>query len=281
MNRRSSSISFWKRPPPARARTESPICPFKPSRGGCSLTEASLPVALRRWQLHPLKRTRMQVPLPSARRRKKARRRAPTSRPPSKRPSRPLPPGYVPERGPAERRQRDARRCAAGVAAAGLPISTVPLPTRKEPEVQVSAVTLPRRSGRASRSYVEVVDRRQSRRRGRHHRSIAAHTRSFARRKPIKKGENRFRFQQTIDKRAAGPLHGPHPGPQERHAARQQHRERPGLHRRQAARADRRERSQAHPRVWRPPWSRKTSRSICGRRRACPTIWPTCRTTSC
>src|SRR5437868_938942 len=75
---------------------------------------------------------------------------------------------------------------------AGLPISTVPLATRNEPEVQVSAVTLPAQVRQGEPFYVEVVINSNhddegtiTVYRGAH--EVVRETR------PIKKGENRLR----------------------------------------------------------------------------------------
>ena len=80
---------------------------------------------------------------------------------------------------------------------AGLTISTVPLATRNEPEVQVSAVTLPAQVRQGEPFYVEVVINSNHDDEGvvtvyRGPHEVVRETRA------IKKGENRFRFQQTV-----------------------------------------------------------------------------------
>src|SRR5262245_17520747 len=80
---------------------------------------------------------------------------------------------------------------------AGLPVSTVPLATRNEPEVQVSAVTLPAQVRQGEPFYVEVVINSNHNDEGvvtvyRGPHEVVRETRA------LKKGENRFRFQQTV-----------------------------------------------------------------------------------
>src|SRR5262245_6963043 len=80
---------------------------------------------------------------------------------------------------------------------AGLPVSTVPLATRNEPEVQVSAVMLPAQVRQGEPFYVEVVINSNPDDEGvvtvyRGPHEVVRETRA------LKKGENRFRFQQTV-----------------------------------------------------------------------------------
>lgn len=77
------------------------------------------------------------------------------------------------------------------------PISTVALPTRTEPEVQVSSVKLPAQVRQGEPFFVEVfVDSNHDDEgviqvfRGPHQ--------VVSEKRPLKKGENRFRFQQTV-----------------------------------------------------------------------------------
>ena len=82
---------------------------------------------------------------------------------------------------------------------AGVPISTVPLPSRTEPEVQVSSVTVPAQVREGEPFFVEVaIDSNHDDTglievyRGDH--KVVSETKSF------KTGENKFRFQQSIER---------------------------------------------------------------------------------
>jgi Ca-activated chloride channel homolog len=109
-----------------------------------------------------------------------------------------IPPGYVPQvvlLSDGNQTRGDALRTSLR---AGIPISTVPLPTRKEQEAQVSAVNLPAQVRQGEPFFVEVViDSNHDDEgliqvyRGDHE---VVHEK-----KAIKKGENRFRFQQSIE----------------------------------------------------------------------------------
>ncbi len=108
-----------------------------------------------------------------------------------------LPPGYVPSivlLSDGNETTGDALKAALQ---SGLPISTVPLATRSESEVQVSAVELPAQVRQGEPFFVEVVidanhddEGLVSVYRGPH--QVVSEKRA------IKKGENRFRFQQTV-----------------------------------------------------------------------------------
>ncbi|WP_422924861.1 VWA domain-containing protein [Singulisphaera sp. PoT] len=81
---------------------------------------------------------------------------------------------------------------------AGVPIDTVPLKTRQEPEVQVSAVKVPAQVLQGEPFYVEVVVDANHDDEG----DIEVYKGAIkvaSERKKIKKGENRFRFQQSIE----------------------------------------------------------------------------------
>jgi Ca-activated chloride channel family protein len=109
-----------------------------------------------------------------------------------------IPPGYVPQvvlLSDGNQTRGDALRTSLR---AGIPISTVPLPTRKEMEAQVSAVGLPAQVRQGEPFFVEVViDSNHDDEgliqvyRGDHE---VVHEK-----KALKKGENRFRFQQSIE----------------------------------------------------------------------------------
>lgn len=88
----------------------------------------------------------------------------------------------------------DALKAALG---GGVPISTVALATRSEPEVQVSAVKLPAQVRQGEPFYVEVVLDSNHDDEGQIEVFRGAH-RVVSEQRPIKKGENRFRFQQTV-----------------------------------------------------------------------------------
>src|SRR6478672_4670372 len=108
-----------------------------------------------------------------------------------------LPPGYVPSVVLVSDGNETLGDALKASLKAGLPISTVPLATRSEPEVQVSAVTLPAQVRQGEPFYVEVVINSNhddegvvTVYRGAH--EVVRETRA------LKKGENRFRFQQTV-----------------------------------------------------------------------------------
>ncbi|MEE8450836.1 MAG: VWA domain-containing protein [Thermoguttaceae bacterium] len=108
-----------------------------------------------------------------------------------------IPPFYVPEvvlLTDGNQTEGDALQAAL---AGGVPISTVPLPTRADPEVQVSAVNVPAQVRQGEPFNVEVVvDSNHDGQgtidvfRGPHKLQSSKQT--------IKKGENRFRFQQAV-----------------------------------------------------------------------------------
>jgi Mg-chelatase subunit ChlD len=109
-----------------------------------------------------------------------------------------IPPGYVPEvvlLSDGNQTAGDALRAALQ---SGVPISTVPLPTRKEPEAQVSAVALPAQVRQGEPFHVEVVIDANHDDEGLIQVYRGDHQ-VVSERKPLKKGENRFRFQQTIE----------------------------------------------------------------------------------
>jgi len=108
-----------------------------------------------------------------------------------------LPPGYVPSVVLVSDGNETAGDALRAALQAGLPISTLPLATRSEPEVQVSAVNLPAQVRQGEPFYVEVVIGANHDDEGvitvyRGPHEVVRETR------PIKKGENRFRFQQTV-----------------------------------------------------------------------------------
>ncbi len=109
-----------------------------------------------------------------------------------------IPPGYVPHvvlLSDGNQTTGDALRAALR---AGTAISTVPLPTRSEPEAQVSSVTVPAQVRQGEPFYVEVVIDSNHDDEG----SIQVFRGDHQvvnEKRPLKKGENRFRFQQSIE----------------------------------------------------------------------------------
>jgi Mg-chelatase subunit ChlD len=108
-----------------------------------------------------------------------------------------LPPGVVPKivlLSDGNETTGDALKAALQSTA---PISTVMLPTRTDPEVQVSAVKLPAQVRQGEPFYVEVVIDANHDDEG----TITVYRgphQVVSEKRPIKKGENRFRFQQTV-----------------------------------------------------------------------------------
>jgi uncharacterized membrane protein len=108
-----------------------------------------------------------------------------------------IPPSYVPHLvllSDGNQTTGDALKAALR---AGVRVSTVPLPTRPDPEVQVSAVHVPAQVREGEPFYVEVVidsnhddDGTIEVYRGPH--------KVLSERRRLKKGENRFRFRQSI-----------------------------------------------------------------------------------
>ena len=108
-----------------------------------------------------------------------------------------LSPGYVPNIVLISDGNETAGDALKAALAAHVPISTVTLATRSEPEVQVSSVKLPAQVRQGEPFYVEVVVDANHDDEGTIEVYRGAH-RVVSERKPIKKGENRFRFQQTV-----------------------------------------------------------------------------------
>ena len=80
-----------------------------------------------------------------------------------------------------------------------IPITTVPLPTRDDPEVQLSAVKVPAQVREGELFYVEVVIDSNHDDEGLIEVFRGAH-KVLSETKPLKKGENRFRFPQSIQR---------------------------------------------------------------------------------
>ena len=108
-----------------------------------------------------------------------------------------LPPGYVPSVVLLSDGNETAGSALKSALQGGLPVSTVPLATRTEPEVQVSAVNLPAQVRQGEPFYVEVVIDANHDDEGQVTVYRGPHQ-VVSERRAIKKGENRFRFQQTV-----------------------------------------------------------------------------------
>ena len=80
-----------------------------------------------------------------------------------------------------------------------IPITTIPLPTRDDPEVQLSAVKVPAQVREGEPFYVEVVIDSNHDDEGLIEVFRGAH-KVLSETKPLKKGENRFRFPQSIQR---------------------------------------------------------------------------------
>jgi Ca-activated chloride channel family protein len=109
-----------------------------------------------------------------------------------------LPPGYVPQvvlLSDGNQTVGDALRASLRTT---VPISTLPLPTRKELEAQVSSVQLPAQVRQGEPFYVEVVVDSNHDDEGIIQVFRGDHQ-VVNERKTLKKGENKFRFQQTIE----------------------------------------------------------------------------------
>jgi uncharacterized membrane protein len=107
------------------------------------------------------------------------------------------PPGYVPQFVLLSDGNQTAGDALKAALRSGVPISTIPLATRTEPEVQVSMVQVPAQVREGEPFYVEVVIDSNHDDEGLIHVYRGAHQ-VVSERRPIKKGENRFRFQQSI-----------------------------------------------------------------------------------
>lgn len=108
-----------------------------------------------------------------------------------------IPPAYVPRIvlfSDGNQTEGDAVKAALQ---AGMAVSTVPLATRPDPEVQVSAVTVPAQVREGEPFYVEVVVDSNHDDEGTIEVFRGAH-KVIDQRQKLKKGENRFRFEQSI-----------------------------------------------------------------------------------
>ncbi len=118
-----------------------------------------------------------------------------------------MPPDYVPRillLTDGNQTRGDALQAALATANRGrqreaIPITTIPLPTRDDPEVQMSAVKVPAQVREGEPFYVEVVIDSNHDDEGLIEVFRGAH-KVLSETKPLKKGENRFRFPQSIQR---------------------------------------------------------------------------------
>lgn len=108
-----------------------------------------------------------------------------------------IPPGYVPHIVLLSDGNQTLGDAVKAALRAGVPISTVPLPARTEPEVQVAAVNVPAQVREGEPFYVEVIVDSNHDDEGTIEVFRGAH-KVVSEQKKLKKGENRFRFRQSI-----------------------------------------------------------------------------------
>lgn len=110
-----------------------------------------------------------------------------------------MPPGFVPEIVLITDGNETIGDSIATAAQSNIPISTFPLPIRTEPEVQVSEISLPAEVREGEPFYVEVIVHSNHKDEGkievfRGDHKVISETKKF------KVGENRFLFQQTVER---------------------------------------------------------------------------------
>jgi len=110
-----------------------------------------------------------------------------------------MPPGYVPQIVLLTDGNQTFGDAAAAASRSRIPITTIPLPTRAEPEVQVSQVSVPAEVREGEPFFVDVTIYSNHDDEGlievyRGDHKVIGETRKF------KTGENKFRFQQSIDR---------------------------------------------------------------------------------
>jgi len=110
-----------------------------------------------------------------------------------------LPPGYVPQIVVLTDGNETAGEALQAAVRSGVPVSTIPLPTRTEPEVQVSEVSVPAEVREGEPFNVEVVVHSNHDDEGLVEIYRGDHKVVSEKRKLVK-GENRFRFQQSIER---------------------------------------------------------------------------------
>lgn len=110
-----------------------------------------------------------------------------------------VPPGYVPRIVLLSDGNQTLGDAVAAAARSKVPVYTLPLPTRSDPEVQVSAVNVPAEVQEGAPFYVEVVIQSNHADEGLLEIFRGEHKVVSEKRK-IAVGENRFRFQQSIER---------------------------------------------------------------------------------
>ena len=110
-----------------------------------------------------------------------------------------MPPGYVPHIVVLTDGNETDGNAVAAASRSRVPVSTIPLPTRSEPEVQVSEVSVPAEVREGEPFFVDVTVHSNHDDEGlvevfRGDHKVISETRA------LKTGENRFRFQQSIDR---------------------------------------------------------------------------------
>jgi len=110
-----------------------------------------------------------------------------------------LPPGYVPRIVVLTDGNETLGDALAAASRSRVPISTVPLPTRSDPEVQVSSVQVPVEVREGEPFFVEVTIHSNHEDEGLIEVFRGDH-KAVSERRPLKVGENKFRFQQSIER---------------------------------------------------------------------------------
>ena len=110
-----------------------------------------------------------------------------------------VPPGYVPHMILLSDGNETLGDSLSAAARSRIPISTVPLPTRSEPEVQISEVEVPAEVREGEPFFVEVVVHSNHDDEGFIEVYRGDH-KVIGEKRKLKTGENRFRFQQSIER---------------------------------------------------------------------------------
>lgn len=110
-----------------------------------------------------------------------------------------MPPGYVPQIVLLSDGNETLGDALATVARSRIPISTVPLPTSSEPEVQVASVEVPAEVQEGAPFYVDVLIQSNHDDEGLVEVFRGDH-KVVSEKRALKKGSNKFRFQQSIER---------------------------------------------------------------------------------
>ena len=110
-----------------------------------------------------------------------------------------MPPGYVPRIVLLSDGNQTAGDAAAAAVRSRIPITTIPLPARAEPEVQVSAVNVPAEVREGEPFFVDVTIFSNHEDEGLVEVFRGDH-RVIGEMRKLKTGENKFRFQQSVDR---------------------------------------------------------------------------------